>query len=243
MNHNEYYSKIRCIRCHGENIESFYNTGDVVCTDCGEVLASRLIDNRLEEIVYAEDRELGNTLTRSSGLAESLGSDEICFITTNNANNDAMMSSLNRAKKYLSNPKEKMILGCLKDVNAACSRMHLIGNIKVSHFFPPFYMYILSYSFYFLFYLFLEKIWNCELTFLFVFCRLVPFFRFVSIRFVTSLETITYLSSENLSSYHCQRNVEQNIVCYFLESFCLTGKSILVLEVLLESAAYSLLSF
>ena len=134
MDHSEYYSKIRCFRCRGGNIESYYHTGDVVCTDCGEVLASRLIDTRLEEIVYAEDRERGNTLTRSSGLGESLGSDEICFLSTSN-HNDALVSSLQRAKRFLSNPKEKLILGCLKDVNEACSRMHLIANIKVSHVF------------------------------------------------------------------------------------------------------------
>ncbi len=131
MDHRDYYSRMHCIRCHGQNIETYFETGDVVCTDCGEVLASRLIDTHLEDIIYSEDRELGHTIqTRSSGLGESLGSDEICF----NSNDSNLMTILNRAKRYLIQPKEKLILGYLKDINDICSRMHLIVNIKVSLF-------------------------------------------------------------------------------------------------------------
>lgn len=71
-----------CLRCRGKDIFTDVSRGDVICRDCGEVQASRIIDESSEYRIYAnDDKGLGTSVMRSSGLGkETVWSNQSVFV-------------------------------------------------------------------------------------------------------------------------------------------------------------------
>lgn len=125
----DYFSQRQCVRCNMTNLVIDNRSGDVICSNCGEIISDRIINSSCEEIMYAEDHEAGK-LTRTSGLGESLGSSETVLVGGLVNQKD----SLERAQKASINRKEHSVLGHLFIVNELCAKMNLTATIKVSIF-------------------------------------------------------------------------------------------------------------
>jgi transcription initiation factor TFIIIB Brf1 subunit/transcription initiation factor TFIIB len=100
--------------------------GDVVCGDCGQVLRSRILDSS-EEIIYADDRD--TKMSRTSGMEETLGSQETLFLFGGTA---AQREQLERAQRMTSSKKEKNILKYIPRIKEFCQSMELCPAVKVS---------------------------------------------------------------------------------------------------------------
>ena len=122
-----YLTAVPCFRCSGNNIVHDYKAGDIICRDCGEVLSDRVIDEGNEVKHYADDDD-PHKVSRTSGLAESIGSLHTSFIT----NSEIVKKTLERAQRFSSDQRELQALSSLNIVSEMCSRMDLIASIKVS---------------------------------------------------------------------------------------------------------------
>lgn len=116
-----------CFRCNGTDVVEDYKAGDIICRDCGEVINDRIIDEGNEVKFYMNDDDPGKT-SRSSGLAETIGSLQTSFIT----NSDTVKRTLERAQRFSSDRKELQALSHMNAVSEMCSKMNLILPIKVS---------------------------------------------------------------------------------------------------------------
>jgi transcription initiation factor TFIIIB Brf1 subunit/transcription initiation factor TFIIB len=123
----DYFSQRQCIRCNMTNLVIDHCSGDVICSNCGEIISDRIINTACEEIVYADDHEAGK-LTRTSGFGESLGSNETLLI----GGLENQKEALERAQKAGIDRKEHSVLGHLFIVNELCAKMNLTSKIKVS---------------------------------------------------------------------------------------------------------------
>lgn len=116
-----------CFRCKGKDIVLDYKAGDIICRDCGEVINDRVIDEGNEVKFYMNDDDPHKT-SRSSGLAETIGSLQTSFVT----NSDTVKRTLERAQRFSSDKKELQALSHMNAVSEMCSKMNLIMPIKVS---------------------------------------------------------------------------------------------------------------
>ena len=105
-----------CFRCGGSDIVLDYKAGDVICRECGEVINSRVIDEGNEVKFYKDDDDPQKS-SRTSGLAESIGSLQTSFIT----NSETVKRTLERAQKFSSDKKELQALSHLNTVSEMCS--------------------------------------------------------------------------------------------------------------------------
>ena len=119
-----------CFRCEGNDVVLDYKAGDVICRDCGEVINDRVIDEGNEVKFYMNDDDPSKT-SRSSGLAETIGSLQTSFVT----NSDTVKRTLERAQRFSSDRKELQALSYMNAVSEMCSKMNLILPIKVSNLF------------------------------------------------------------------------------------------------------------
>lgn len=117
-----------CFRCEGNDVVLDYKAGDVICRDCGEVINDRVIDEGNEVKFYMNDDDPSKT-SRSSGLAETIGSLQTSFVT----NSDTVKRTLERAQRFSSDRKELQALSYMNAVSEMCSKMNLILPIKVSN--------------------------------------------------------------------------------------------------------------
>ena len=116
-----------CFRCKGNDVVLDYKAGDVICRDCGEVINDRVIDEGNEVKFYMNDDDPSKT-SRSSGLAETIGSLQTSFVT----NSESVKRTLERAQRFSSDRKELQALSHMNAVSEMCSKMNLILPIKVS---------------------------------------------------------------------------------------------------------------
>jgi len=124
----DYLLKKQCSHCNQSSLIIDNRSGDVICSGCGDIFVGRFMNSGSEENVYAEDQENGRKLTRSSGLAESLGSTETILV----AGPENERKALERANKLTVNRKEHAVLSHLFIVNELCTRLNLTPSIKVS---------------------------------------------------------------------------------------------------------------
>jgi transcription initiation factor TFIIB len=126
-----------CLKCDkkefcyseiNENLVIDYRAGDLICGQCGEILSDRLINSCNEEITYAEDAEIGQNRSRTSGHSEFFGSQESVFV----CGPTELRKSLQRAQMLTASRKEKVILANIVLVNELCSKLNLNTTIKVS---------------------------------------------------------------------------------------------------------------
>jgi transcription initiation factor TFIIB len=116
-----------CFRCGGKDLVLDYKAGDIICSSCGEVIGDRVIDEGNEVKFYMNDDDPHKS-SRSSGMSESIGSLQTSFVTSS----ESMKRTLERAQKFSSDKKELQALAHLNIVSEMCSKMNLIGSIKVS---------------------------------------------------------------------------------------------------------------
>lgn len=117
-----------CFRCNGNDIVLDYKAGDLICRDCGEVINDRVIDEGNEIKFYMNDDDPHKT-SRTSGMAESIGSLQTMFVT----NSETAKRTLERAQRFSSDKKELQALSHMNAVTEMCSKMNLILPIKVSY--------------------------------------------------------------------------------------------------------------
>lgn len=125
------YSNMLCYRCKEKRLILDYQSGDIICCNCGEIISDRIIDEGNDVHVYDNDSSTKKS-SRSSGFAESIGCYQTSFVTSN-SNNMNLVQSLERAQKLSSDPKELKVLMHMGLVNEMCSKMNLTVSIKVSH--------------------------------------------------------------------------------------------------------------
>lgn len=125
------YSNMQCYRCKEKRLILDYQSGDIICCNCGEIISDRIIDEGNDVHVYDNDSSTKKS-SRSSGFAESIGCYQTSFVTSN-SNNMNLVQSLERAQKLSSDPKELKVLMHMGLVNEMCSKMNLTVSIKVSH--------------------------------------------------------------------------------------------------------------
>ena len=116
-----------CFRCGGNDLVLDYKAGDIICRQCGEVICDRIIDEGNDVKIYMDDDKPHRT-SRTSGMAESIGSLQTSFITSS----DAVKSTLERAQRFSTNKKELQALAHYNTVSEMCSKMNLSLPIKVS---------------------------------------------------------------------------------------------------------------
>lgn len=121
-----YFMGIKCYSCSGREIHIDYKAGDVICGLCGVVQSDRLIDQGNETNCYEEDE--GRSSSRTSGLAESLGSSTLLFV----AGSEKDRLVLERAQRAAASRKENVVLAHLAQINGLSARMNLSPAIKVS---------------------------------------------------------------------------------------------------------------
>lgn len=115
-----------CFRCGANDLVLDYKAGDVICRSCGEVINDRVIDEGNEVKFYMNDDDPHKS-SRSSGFSESIGSLQTSFVT----NSESVKRTLERAQKFSSDKKELQALAHMNIVSEMCSKMNLIGAIKV----------------------------------------------------------------------------------------------------------------
>lgn len=125
---NDKYLNYNCNRCNQNNIILDYNSGDMICYNCGEIIIDRIIDERNEVHFYADDEHSSQKSSRTSGYDESLGYLQTNFI----CKSEIMKKTLERVQKLTCDPKEIQIISHLSTLNEMCSKMNLIPAIKVS---------------------------------------------------------------------------------------------------------------
>lgn len=101
--------------------------GDVICSNCGHVLQSRILDNGNEDIIHEDER--GSKLSRVSGFGDSFGQQECVYLA---GGTDKMRKQMERVQKSLANKSEKSILRNLPGINEMCSNLQLTPSVKVS---------------------------------------------------------------------------------------------------------------
>ena len=131
MNNSFNYSNVSCYRCHEKRLILDYQSGDIICCNCGEIISDRIIDESNEVHVYENDTSTKKS-SRSSGLSDSIGCYQTTFVSSN-SNNNNLVQSLERAQKLSADPKEQKVLMHLSLVNETCSKMNLSTSIKVSN--------------------------------------------------------------------------------------------------------------
>jgi transcription initiation factor TFIIIB Brf1 subunit/transcription initiation factor TFIIB len=122
----EYFGSVACENCGRVDDPVVEGSGDVVCRQCGLVRAGRLIDSRSEEIIHQDDRDKGNTMTRTSGFdtVHSYGSDDVVFAPSSGSSAKDL-ERMQNANSYMADKKHKLILAQLREVNEGCSRMNV----------------------------------------------------------------------------------------------------------------------
>lgn len=131
MNNSFNYSNVSCYRCHEKRLILDYQSGDIICCNCGEIISDRIIDESNEVHIYENDNSTKKS-SRSSGFSDSIGCYQTTFVSSNSSNNN-LVQSLERAQKLSADPKELKVLMHLSLVNETCSKMNLTTSIKVSH--------------------------------------------------------------------------------------------------------------
>ena len=79
------YSNMQCYRCKEKRLILDYQSGDIICCNCGEIISDRIIDEGNDVHVYDNDSSTKKS-SRSSGFAESIGCYQTSFVTSNSNN-------------------------------------------------------------------------------------------------------------------------------------------------------------
>lgn len=127
MGSYDHFYQQYCVSCQSQEILVNLRAGDVICSNCGHVLQSRILDNSNEDIIHEDER--GSKLSRVSGFGDSFGQQECVYLA---GGTDKMRKQMERVQKSLSNKSEKSILRNLPGINEMCSNLQLSPSVKVS---------------------------------------------------------------------------------------------------------------
>ena len=144
------YGSTPCHRCRERGFLLVdYSAGDVVCSNCGEVNGSRIIDEGDEVHVYNDDAAAGGKrqkTSRTSGLADSLLSQHTTFVLSSSPplaggpgsssqqhhRNQETKQALERAQRLSVDGKERAALRGYGAVGETCARLNIDStSIKV----------------------------------------------------------------------------------------------------------------
>lgn len=123
----------RCIECNNLALIVDYRAGEIVCTNCGEVNQSRIVDERDEFIQYQDDDRPRSGGTRSSGMAETaIGYYYTTFDVNTGTENQRKL--LTRLQYEMTDKTEINLVNNLDIVREICGQLHVPQDIKVSSF-------------------------------------------------------------------------------------------------------------
>lgn len=117
-----------CYNCQGKDLVLHYDAGDIICTSCGVVNCSRIIDES-DEVRHYEDDENGRVReSRTSGMMELFDTMHTEFITPS----QELKAALERCQRKTIDAKDLKIIKYLGQISDACAKMNLSHSIQVS---------------------------------------------------------------------------------------------------------------
>ena len=127
-----------CTRCLSFDIVQDTSAGDIVCRDCGEIQASRIIDASAEWREFDDDdRGSKGSASRSSCTVERFGSSSTFFT---GGLSDAARSSLAKTQILSTDKRELKMMKAAEIIGDIGSTLRLTRKILVSSFCPFYFI-------------------------------------------------------------------------------------------------------
>lgn len=120
-----------CSRCFGTDVVSDTAAGDIVCRNCGEIQASRIIDYSAEWREFSEDDRGNNgSAARSSCTVDRFGSTSTEFA---GGYSEAARQKLAKTQMVSTDKRELKTMKAAQMVSNIGSNLHLTRKILVSN--------------------------------------------------------------------------------------------------------------
>jgi len=115
-----------CDWCKSADLRVDIRAGDVICTNCGSVQQSRILDANDEMIIHEEERS--SKLGRAAGLVSAYGGTDTLFLN----GEESLCRSLERAQKAALSSTERMISKYIYLLSDVCTALDLPPSVKLS---------------------------------------------------------------------------------------------------------------